>query len=252
MNRITFNQRWIHRFQAAAVMATIMGLLSGCSASPTVRTWDGPSRDSSQLAVLHAPENVKLLSVDGKSMDSYLLQDLAVDYTLLPGSHVLVYKYRSIWATHGNPGSGNSRVDVVESAPRQSTLNAVAGAEYHFSFTDAEDKSGAQQLAESFSPVLVNQNDNVVARAQTYEAGSQVATTTNAPDSGVTGPAPMPVVPQSASTTSAPMANAGSAAAPSAPAAMPGNDLPTLDAMKMLWKQASSEDKKAFLKWAFH
>ena len=72
--------------------------LLGCTSDKIVKTYDGKILAKDEVAVLTAPQNITLLSVNGKEVQQYLLSNLDVNYALKAGENLVVFKYESIWS----------------------------------------------------------------------------------------------------------------------------------------------------------
>lgn len=240
-------RRWKLSGMLLAVLAAAFGL-QGCSSMlPTYQSWKGPSKDRDQIAVLHVPDDMRVASVDGKSLSSGMLSVGAMTprISLLPGQHQVVFRYYSIWSTHTTKVSPDKLPDVVQSPLHQVRFEAKAGGSYHFAFTRPKTEDAAKVFArQSFSPLLKNADGETVAQSTSYQPPPSGQKTV--PVTGVSGAAG--VTPQAAQTAPArvPVTSAPVAAVPA------DSGLSTLDALKLLWQKASKEDKKAFLRWAFH
>lgn len=114
------------RFSAMALVAMV--LLAGCSSTMSnVQTWEGDAVDSSQAAVLESPGEIRVQQVNGRKLGNFLMDDLALNYELLPGENQVVFTYKTIWAKSGVVRNGESKVHVVETAPQAVMINAQAG-----------------------------------------------------------------------------------------------------------------------------
>lgn len=214
--------------------------LSGCSASSRiVRTYDGEPLAADQVARLLVPSDIKLMEVDGVAQKEYLLDNLALTYELKPGPHRLVYRYTAIWSKPGG-GEDAPKVDVIESSPRQVEFVFKPGVDYTLSFERPESRAQAFAMAPRFSASLADVGGRTLVRDQAYQA--PVVALAAAGVSAAQG-APSAVAPLAGGS---PDAAAGGVL--SGPAT---GGLPRLDALKLLWEQASPEDKKEFLRWAF-
>lgn len=231
-----------------AVWACLLMMLSatGCSTNQLLKTWNGPDLAAGQVGILHAPADVEVVSVNGKDMTSYLLKDLALNYQLYPGVNQVLFKYRSLWAKTGRVDNGESKADLIESALQQVTIDVQPGADYTFAFSRPADKAGALVRAESFKANLLDANQRVVAASVAYVA-----------------PAPQPLQAQQGQIQQGqaqqpltvlhcpPPAESATVVSGQAAAASPATSLPTSEGLKVLWEQATSEEKKEFLRWAF-
>ncbi len=208
------------RYQAVAFVALFV--LAGCSSTMSnVKTWDGDA-DASQTAVLKAPSEVEVQQVNGLRLTNFLMDDLALDYELLPGKNQVVFTYKTIWAKSGVVRNGESKVHVVETAPQAVTVDAQSGETYRFSFEAPATRAEAEDFVADFSADIVNASGDVVASASAWDGRSD---------------------------TESPVARApvGSGSGESGSA----EDEGTLEELKTLWGEASEEERRSFLRWAF-
>lgn len=214
----------------AAVILSLM-FIAGCASNGLTRiqTWDGPGAQSDEVAVLKTPGSVKVLQVNGREVGNFLMDDLALEYELLPGENTVAFIYKTIWARSGVVRDGESKVHVVQTQPQQVTIDARAGEVYRFDLPEAETRQEAEALLADFSASVLNQAGRAVASVKPYDEGAS--------DS-------LPQLPRSAATETKPQ---GSEAEP----AGNGDSPETLEALKQLWGEASGEEKRAFLRWAF-
>ncbi|BES69965.1 hypothetical protein RE428_09830 [Marinobacter nanhaiticus D15-8W] len=221
-------------------------VMAGCGTTfKSVQTWEGPSAERNQIAILEKPGSVKVLSVNGRDMDNFLMDDIELNYELLPGQNTVVFTYKTIWAKKTVVEDGESKVTAIETDPQQVVINAQAGETYSFVVPEPQTQREAERLAENFQATIVNGNSRQVAQSTDYVAPKPQLPTLNASGQQV---APAPVQTQPAGASAANGANAPSGAATVSPAA---NGLPTLEGLKLLWERASTEEKKDFLRWAF-
>lgn len=210
------------RYPAVALVALFV--FAGCSSTVSnVKTWDGDGdADASQTAVLKAPSEVEVQQVNGLRLTNFLMEDLALDYELLPGKNQVVFTYKTIWAKSGVVRNGESKVHVVETAPQAVTIDAEPGETYRFSFDAPANRAEADDFAADFSADIVNASGDVVASASAWDGRSDtessVARTPVGSGSGDSGSA---------------------------------EDGGTLEELKALWGEASEEERRSFLRWAF-
>ncbi len=203
-------------FKLAAITMSL--LIAGCASTLTrIDTWEGELPGSTEPAVLKAPGNIQVTRVNGKAMQNFLMDDLALDYGLLPGNNVVVFTYKTIWAKTGVVNNGESKVHVVETEPKVMRFQAEPGVVYSFDFDKPSNRKEAEALRDNFSASLIGANGDVVARAEAW-SGQLTART--------------------------PVSGAGEGA----PDAAPVN---TLEKLQALWGQATDEEKKTFRRWAF-
>ena len=97
----------------------VLVTIAGCSSSMTrVETWQGNPAQAVNAATLKAPGEIRVTEVNGRSVGNFLMDDLALDYALLPGKNDVVFVYKTIWAKNTVVDNGESKVDVVESKPQ--------------------------------------------------------------------------------------------------------------------------------------
>jgi len=200
-----------------ALVFVITTLVSCTAKSRVVRTYDGEARDAAQVATLFKPGDIKIESVDGVPVKSYLLDSLEMVYEILPGERTVAFRYDAIWATPGRKENDQKQADVIQSELRQVTFNAIAGQIYSFDFEKPGSRAEAEQLAADFKAVLVNQGGVKLAVSQDY------------------------VEPPKAMDLPGDVLQNATA----------GEKVSNLDALKLLWDRTSAEDKKEFLRWAF-
>lgn len=207
-------------FLALIGLAVITGCSSGMS---RVQTWEGSVENSDQAAVLSAPGAVNVSEVNGRSMTSFMIDDLSIDYELLPGENLVVFTYKTIWSKAERVDDGESKVHVVETPKQTLTINAQPGETYQFDIEKPQTRQQAMAQAQDFEVALVDSSGNTVATSSPWVASDSRQMATRAP------------VPASRK----PAASADSSADS------------TLDQLKVLWGDASEDEKREFLRWAF-
>ncbi|MEP1213585.1 MAG: DUF2057 family protein [Marinobacter sp.] len=196
-------------------------VLAGCSSTMgNVKTWEGDA-DESRAAVLKAPAEIKVQQVNGRSQTNFLMDDLALDFDLLPGENHVVFTYKTIWAKSGVVRNGESKVHVVETAPQEATIDVKPGEVYRFDFQPPANRQEAEAFADDFSADIVNASKEVVATSSAWDGRSSgqppVARTLVGSGGGDSG------------------AEGGG----------------TLAELKALWGEATEEERRTFLRWAF-
>jgi len=215
----------VGRVRASFMAVVILAMITGCSSGLSrVQTWEGTVDNADQVAVLAAPGAIKVREVNGQTMTEFLIDDLSLDYELLPGKNLVVFTYKTIWSKAERVDNGESKVHVVET-PRQSiTIDAVPGETYSFNIDKPENRREAEAKAKDFSVALVNSRGQPVARSSAWMASDS----------------------RRALARRAPVAGSSSGEVPSdvPPAAI-------MDQLKSLWGDASDEERREFLRWAF-
>lgn len=203
-------------FAARLLLVLSALLLAACSTGKIVKAYDGDELLAEQLAVLTAPEGIAVLSINGKKLKKYLLDDINVNYGLKPGENLVVFQYGSVWAKAVREDKDAPRSEKVTSEPKEVLIDAKAGEKLNFRFKSGSNAREAKVLAAKFEAEVVDSKLNTVARSA--EVGTYVAS------------------------------NAKVSLAEEKPET---SGLQTLDALKVLWKAATAEEKKTFLAWAF-
>lgn len=204
----------------AGLIAVVMMSLVGCASSVSVvETWDGNPAAAASAATLKTPGEIRVTRVNGRVMTNFLMDDLALDYALLPGENEVVFVYKTIWAKSGVVRNGESKVHVIESEPQVVRFEAEAGETYRFEFDQPESRQEAERVMPEFSAMIVSSSGQSVVSSTVWD-GQPIASSRT--------PIPEPV------SESAPVNNGSS-----------------LEQLKSIWETASDEDKKAFLRWAF-
>ena len=207
-------------FKLLAVLISVV--MVGCASTVArVDTWEGQLPATTKPAVLQAPGEIQVISVNGRNMTNFLIEDLALDYGLLPGENEVVFRYKTIWAKSGVVRNGESKVHVIESSNQVARFTASPDAVYGFEFDKPASRQEAETMMESFSAKIVAGNGTVVAVSEEWDGQSRLTDSrTPVPASGV-------------ESTGLPQEGG------------------TLEKLKAIWADASDEDKKAFLRWAF-
>lgn len=195
--------------------------LAGCASSISrVETWEGDPANADDAATLSAPGEIKVSLVNGRSVTSFLMDDLALDFALLPGQNEVVFTYKTIWAKSGVVENGESKVHIIESEPHVVRFEAEPGAVYRFDFERPSSRAEAERMIEAFSATIVSAGGQAVATSSEWDPRQAVADRTPLPASDGDG-------------------SAGSAAGTA------------LERLKAIWATANEEEKRAFLRWAF-
>ncbi|MBC7192203.1 DUF2057 family protein [Marinobacter sp.] len=205
---------FFNKFIRLLVCFSLAAALVGCSGMLSrVQTWEGETPEEG-VAILQTPGEIRVTAVNDKSVTNFLMDDLNLDYELLPGKNRIVFVYRSIWAKNEKTENGESPVHVVVSEPQVLTLDAQAGETYQLR---TNRKPGNRREAQAFAAApevsLLDNSGKVVATAEPLpEEQSRVAVSRE---------------------SEAPLA-AGA----------------TLEQLKALWDQATAAERQAFLGWA--
>jgi len=194
--------------------------LAGCASSISrVETWEGEPANAGDAATLKAPGEIQVSRVNGRSVTNFMMDDLALDFALLPGQNEVVFTYKTIWARSGVVENGESKVHVVESGPQVVRFDAAPGEVYRFEFDKPSTRDEAEQMIEDFSAAIVTDSGQQVASSAEWDPKQSVASRTPIPGAEGSG------------------------------AGVSGDT--ALEQLKSIWATASEEEKRAFLRWAF-
>lgn len=216
------------RISLKALIFFMSLILFGCASDKIVKTYEGKALSNDAIAILNAPENITLLSVNGIEVQQYLLSNIDVNYGLKMGENIVVFKYESIWSKAKKDQETGSRVDVVESEPLEVRILAKPGSKYNFSFLPANNVREAKQLASNFSAQIVDEQKNLIAESvalNTYQTEKEQR---------LQKEQAMLLDKKTVKTTSVNI-----------------DDLPIIEQLKVLWPSANADEKKAFLLWVF-
>jgi len=221
-------------------------LVAACSSNKPVKTYEGAMLPDTEQVVMTAGENITVVSVNDKPVTKYLLSNIEVDYALRPGANKVVFQYRSVWAVSLRKDEDDPRAEEVTSAEQVVEFVAEPGSRLSFDYPEASDVREAKRLAKGFEARLINQAGTLLATSSEYSVVSKPVVASVSSPSVASSAAPIGTADAASSSNNTSQAVASQSPAP---AAQP--KLPTIDALKVLWDSASSEEKKAFLKWAF-
>lgn len=128
------------RTLALPVLASL-SLLSGCAASHgPLKTYDGPLRTAEEVATVDVPEQVQVMSIDGREPPTNFLTS-QVQLALLPGEHVLGLRYVQLFQVNSEDH------DVVRSRQAALRFTAIAGGRYRLEAPPQRDREAARQFA---------------------------------------------------------------------------------------------------------
>lgn len=245
----------------------VLLFLVGCSSTSLVKTYDGPQVDPSRSAILSVSDGIEVHAVNGKKVKKYLIPELDLNYQLLPGVNTITFTHETLWARPGKKEKGESNAELIVTQPMMVSFNAKVGEVYHFEFESPENRSEAQNGVASFKATLVDSSGSFVAESALYTEGADTSaaavaavpnsqkarsvSSTSGTTAAVAGAAVSGgVVAGGVVATQAVAPTNTGVVVPSAPVTQ-GGALPAIEALKVLWGSASTDEKKEFLKWAF-
>lgn len=221
--KLSYSPRWLQMVRVLLPVA-FLSVLVGCSSAVTkLETWEGNPATAVNAATLKAPGAIHVSRVNGRLMTNYLMDDLALDYALLPGENHVVFTYKTIWAKSGVVRDGESKVHVIKSEPQVVRFEATPNETYRFEFDEPETRRQAEQMMPEFSVTIVGADGRALAKSASWSP-SDTTSTVRTP------------LPGGQATDGEMLASDG---------------MSSLDRLKAVWETASDDDKKAFLRWAF-
>jgi len=227
------------------------GALAGCAATPL--TLHEPGLPAAAVATVVLPEQLEVATINGKEIDGASGMMTRGDKTLelAPGRYELLVFYRELWEL------GDAH-EILRSDPALFVVDAAAGGRYRLDYDRPAGIESARMMAQDFTGWVENLatgeriaaaesglqfrrglmpaltfDDTLVPAAEQVVDGQEVP-----PLSTNDAPVPLPGTAPQAAPAATPQA---------APEAMPAGSW--LDLMKSFWSEASSEERRAFLRW---
>lgn len=204
--------------------------LAACTATP-LRLYEGPTRGPDALAVVSLPEQLEVARVNGAELPAArgLWQRGDQQIELLPGHYELLVFYREFWDI-------GSQEQVLRSDPARFIIDATAGGRYQLDYVRPRNFREAQQLQADFRGWVDDGH------------GQRLASTPSGLQFRRDWAAALGNRDQLLAQSS------GVAAVSAASAAGPTREPDTASAraladMQACWKQASAQERSAFLQW---
>ena len=231
------------KFVHFLLFALALAVLAGCASAPVAL--HDPDVPRAELAMITMPEQLEVATVNGLEIEgaSGMMTRGEKTLELAPGRYELLVFYRELWEL------GDAH-EILRSDPALFVVDAAAGGRYRLDYDRPAGIESARTMAEDFTGWVENlatgertpalesglQFRRGLVPALTFDdtlvpAAEQVADGQEVP--------PLP-------TAVAPVPAPGMAPQP-APEAMPEGSW--LDLMKSFWSEASSEERRAFLRW---
>jgi uncharacterized protein YccT (UPF0319 family) len=255
-----------------AVVLSLPAVLTAC-ASNDVKLYDTRTQGQAQVAKVTMPEQLEVLSINGTQVKgaSGMWTKGDRELELAPGRYAMLVFYREVWAQ-------GEQHDVLRSDPELFVVDASAGHTYRLDYPHPDTVEEARKLAASFDGWVVDLSTGARSPSQASNMqfrrglGSQIlgggelepVPTTTAQGTQVVAPLAAGV--EASASTAAPVVHS------TAPAAVAGPDTTTVVAplppatpakpaakvtaqpdfltpMQAWWKQATPEERRAFLSW---
>ncbi|NHA14975.1 DUF2057 family protein [Thioalkalivibrio sp. XN279] len=233
--------------------------LAGCATAPV--TLHDPEVPQAAVAAIVLPEQLEVATVNGREIEgaSGMLTRGDKTLELAPGRYELVVFYRELW-------EWGDHHEVLRSDPALFVVDAGAGGRYRIDYERPADVEAARKLAADFTGWVENQatGERIAAResglqfrrglvpALTFD-DTLVPAAERSADGQLVPPLPTGDAPRTvtgAASLPVPAAVPAYPATPGvAPAVAPAPEGSWLDLMKSFWSEASSEERRAFLRW---
>jgi uncharacterized protein YccT (UPF0319 family) len=235
------------------VTATALLFLAACSGAK-LPLYDGAKQSVAQIATLTMPEQIDVARLNGVEVKGasglWTHGDKVLE--LAPGRYEVLAYYREVW----NLGDEH---DVLRSDPVLFVLDARAGKRYRLEYQRPTGYQDAQRLAAHFGGSLVDEATGT--RTPSQPSGVRFPTGVIAQvsgsnelvsDTGGDRGGGAQVVAPLEDTAALPVAGVAPRPVPAAPAvgaASAARRDDWLPLMQAWWKQASPEERHAFLRW---
>jgi len=227
-----------------------LAVLAGCASAPVAL--HDPDVPRSELATVVMPEQLEVASVNGLEIEgaSGMMTRGEKTLELAPGRYELLVFYRELWEL------GDAH-EILRSDPALFVVDAAAGGRYRLDYDRPAGIESARTMAEDFTGWVENlatgERTPALESGLQFRRGLVPALTfddTLVPAAQVVDGQGVPPLP----TADAPVPAAGVTSQPAPatmrqpePEAMPEGSW--LDLMKGFWSEASSEERRAFLRW---
>lgn len=214
-------------------IASLSWLLAACQSASVLHLYEGPELPDSAVLTVHIPEQLEVLAINGRAMErGYSLFTTSRELKLVPGEYRIEAYYKELWET-----SVESH-DVYRSDPVTFVVDGQAGERYELSYEAPANAEESKRLAENFSGWA----ENLTTGERRPTTGSKLSRPGLFGSLGGSS--------TEASTAVAPIDSSTPAARPE-PASPSNNSADTsyLDLLKAYWSQASSDERREFLRW---
>jgi uncharacterized protein YccT (UPF0319 family) len=192
-------------------LVVLFGVLVGCAAKGPIKTYEGPERAATELALVSVPEVIQVMAIDGREPPPNLLRSNS-QLALLPGEHVLSLRYVQLFQISGDEH------DVIRSRQAALRFTASAGASYKLEIPHQANRDQAREFAKNPQFRLVGGPDGSAidsAPIKSYAEASLIDTIQKAFESQ----------------------------------GEPQRPVTNLDLLKDVWGRTSPEERNAFRSW---
>lgn len=217
----------MHRKTLRLIAAVMVALLAGCASKMDTLDY---ADDASATAVIEFPQYIELRALDGEARSQPFTVSYPYQLKVAAGVHVIGFQYQQEW------GAGASS-RYYKSPIMQLTFTARAGERYVIDYPKPayiDRLNEGENYAKTFSAWLLTPGgEKIPAKAQ--PKGPGILARLIGGGAVATDSVPTPDSPAAAGPVSRP----GEARVESA----------RLDALQTLWKDASEDERKAFMNW---
>lgn len=200
-----------YRSLASACVLAAAVALSGCASQGPLKAYDGPPRTVAEVAILAAPEQVEVMSIDGREPPPGFLRS-QTRLALLPGEHVLSLRYVELFPI------GSDDHEVIRSKQAALRFRAEPGRQYRIDVPALPGREAARAFARDPQFRLVDEQDGQVTESvaiRSYAEASLIDTIGKAFEGRDAAPGPVT----------------------------------SLDLLKDVWSRSSAEEREAFRNW---
>lgn len=201
----------MRRFKQGVVLVLVMMGLTACATQGPLKVYEGPARAASELVLVSVPEEIEIMSVDGREPPPSFLKSNVV-LSLLPGEHVFSLRYVELFQITADEH------EVVRSKQAALRFTAKAGSTYKLEMPKQTTRDAARAFAKDPKFSIVNKGDGSAIESAPIKSYAE-ASLIDSINKAFTG----------STTEAAPVTN--------------------LDLLKDVWTRTTAEERKAFRTW---
>lgn len=200
--------------QGAVLVAVVTAMgLTGCAVTPQgpVKAYEGPVRASAETVQVSVPEQIEVMSIDGREPPPSFLKS-RVTLALLPGEHVFSLRYVELFQINADDH------EVLRSKQAALRFTAAAGGSYRLEIPKQASLDAARKFSRDPQFKLVNVGDGSAtdsAPIKSYAEASLIDTISKAFEGNADVQAPVT----------------------------------NTDLLKDVWGRATPDERKAFRDW---
>ncbi len=235
------------------ICVVLLALLAGCAQQGPVKLYSGPDRGVGQLLVVEVPEDLEVLTINGRqvaSMDRMFRGD-ALQLHMDPGEYRIEAYYRRVFEIDGTTH------EVIRSRAATFLINGKAGETWRLAYRQPRNLDEAREMSRRFDAWAENRKTGERIAAEQGAVPPSIATQLfgRSPDQeGQQADAVAPLNDRATPAARQPVAGnepvtVVTPVAQPSPASLPHDDA-TLITLQQLWLLLGPESRRAFLDWA--